>query len=69
MEPTLKRPYEVKLDIAIADKKWAEATQMMTILEDKYGVVFDDAKLAAQPAVVPLLESAEFKEWRAGRKR
>lgn len=69
MEPTLKRPYEVKLDIAIADKKWAEATQMMTILEDKYGVVFDDAKLAAQPTVVPLLESAEFKEWRAGRKR
>lgn len=69
MEPTLKRPYEVKLDIAIADKKWAEATQMMTILEDKYGIVFDDEKLAAQPAVVPLLESAEFKEWRAGRKR
>jgi hypothetical protein len=69
MEPTLKRPYEIKLDIAIADKKWAEATQMMTVLEDKYGVVFDDEKLAAQPAVVPLLESAEFKEWRAGRKR
>lgn len=69
MEPTLKRPYEVKLDLAIAEKKWSEATQMMTLLEDKYGVEFDDTKLAAQPSVVPLLESAEFKEWRAGRKR
>lgn len=69
MEPTLKRVYEVKLDVTLAQKKWADSVAVMTILEDKFGVVFDDAKLAAQPAVAPLLASPEYKEWRAGRKR
>lgn len=69
MEPTLKRAHEVKLDITIAEKKWADAVAEMTELEEKHGVMWDDAKLAAQPAVKPLLESAEYKAWRASRKR
>ena len=42
---------------------------VMTELEDKHGVVFDDAKLASAPKLAELLASPEYKEWRAGRKR
>lgn len=68
-EPTLKRAWEVKLDVALAEKNWAEAVTAMTELEDKHRVTFDDAKLAAQPTVAELIASPEYKEWRAGRKR
>jgi hypothetical protein len=68
MEPTLTRAWEVKLDITIAQKKWADAVVVMRELEAKHGVHFDDARLAAQPKVAELLASPEYKEWRASRK-
>jgi len=67
MEPSLTRAWEVKLDIMIAQKKWADAVAVMRELEDHHGVHFDDAKLAAQPTVAELLASAEYKAWRASR--
>jgi tetratricopeptide (TPR) repeat protein len=65
MEPTLARGHEVKLDIAIAQQQWSDAIAIMTELESKHGVAFDDAKLRAQPAVAGLVASPEYKAWRA----
>lgn len=65
MEPTLARPWEVKLDILIAQKKWADAVAVMTELETKHDMQFDEAKLQAQPAVAELLASPEYQAWRA----
>lgn len=67
-EPTLGRAWEVKLDVAIAQKKWADAIAVMTELEARHEMEFDEGKLQAQPAVAELVASPEYKAWRAQRK-
>ena len=67
-EPTLQRVWEVKLDVAIMQKKWADAATAMTTLESKFGAKFDEAKLRASPAMAEFVETPEFKQWLANRK-
>lgn len=68
-EPTLTHAWEVKLDVVIAQKKWSDAIAVLTELGDKHGISLDNANVAARPEVAELLASAEYKEWRAGRRR
>jgi len=67
-EPTLQRVWEVKLDVAIMQKKWADAAAAMTALETKFGIKFDEAKLRSSPAMAEFVETPEFKQWLANRK-
>jgi len=68
MDPTLTRAWEVKLDVMIAQKRWPDALAVMTELESKHGVHFDEAKLRAAPAMAELIGTNEFKDWLAKRK-
>jgi tetratricopeptide (TPR) repeat protein len=67
LDPTLARAWEVKLDIMIAQKRWTDALAVMTELETKHGVAFDEAKLRASPAMAELVATPEFKAWLGSR--
>jgi tetratricopeptide (TPR) repeat protein len=68
MEPTLPRGYEVKLDVHVAQKRWSDALAVMSELEEKFGMVFDEAKLRASAPMAELAASPELEAWLAKRK-
>jgi tetratricopeptide (TPR) repeat protein len=67
MDPTLGRAWEVKLEVVVAQKKWTEALAVMTELETKHGVHFEEDKLRVSPATAELVATPEFKAWLAKR--
>jgi uncharacterized protein HemY len=68
MDPTLTRAWEVKLDVHLAQKRWTDALAVMTELEAKHGVHFDEAKLKEVPATAELIATPQFKAWLAKHK-
>ena len=67
-EPTLQRAWEVKLDVSIVRKQWADAVAAMSELETKFGIKFDEVKLRAKPAMTEFVATPEFKQWLTTRK-
>lgn len=66
-EPTLAHAHEVKLDIAIAQKRWTDALAVMTELEQHHGTAFDEARLRGEPKLAELVATPEFQQWLAAR--
>lgn len=54
-----------KLTIALSGKDFKTALQQMTILQDEYGAEFVEASMRAEPLFAELVETPEYREWRA----
>jgi uncharacterized protein HemY len=63
LEPTLTRAHEIKLDVLIARKQWADVLTTMTALETQHETNFDLAKLRAEPRLADLVASPLFAQW------
>lgn len=63
LEPTLTRAHEIKLDVLIARKQWADVLATMTELETNHVSHFDLAKLRAEPRLAELVASPLFAQW------
>lgn len=63
LEPTLTRALEIKLDVLIARKQWADVLDVMTELETHHGSTFDLNKLRAEPRLAELVTTPLFAQW------
>lgn len=63
LEPTLTRALEIKLDVLIVKKQWADVLAVMSELETNHGTTFDIDKLRREPRLGELVSSPAFADW------
>jgi tetratricopeptide (TPR) repeat protein len=67
-EPGLTRAWQLKMDISLARKRWADVVAAITELETKHGFQFNIEKMKTAPPMAEFAQSAEFKDWAAKHK-
>ena len=64
--PEIAKPWEVRIDVAVARRDWPSAVQAIDRLYSGFYVVLNEDKLRASPGNYgEMLDSAEYASWRA----